>query len=164
MRICKMNKTCTRTKKCKNKMTVKKQLPWGCGTRICKMNKTCTRTKKCKNKMTKKKCVALWMWYRYMYQWCLHCNMSCGHVSHIQSLYAPQQPTHICDPPVRNESHRYSFTFSVQPFSQMGYLRIDFGFSTESVSPVFSTSEKYTCYKHKQFISVVSNKQPFSKG
>ena len=33
---------------------------------------------------------------------------------------------------------------------------IDFGFSTESVSPVFSTSEKYTCYTHK-FISVISN-------
>ena len=33
---------------------------------------------------------------------------------------------------------------------------IDFGFSTESVSPVFSTSEKYTWYTHKMFISVIS--------
>ena len=29
-------------------------------------------------------------------------------------------------------------------------------FSTESVSPVFSTSEKYICYTHKTFISVIS--------
>ena len=33
---------------------------------------------------------------------------------------------------------------------------IDFGFSMESVSPVFSTSEKYTCYAHKKLISVIS--------
>ena len=32
---------------------------------------------------------------------------------------------------------------------------IDFGFSTESVSPVFSTSEKYTCYTHKKVKSVI---------
>ena len=39
-------------------------------------------------------------------------------------------------------------TFGVQPY-------IDFGFSTKSVSPVFSTSEKYTCYTHKNVNSVI---------
>ena len=37
-----------------------------------------------------------------------------------------------------------------------GVPNIDFGFSIKSVSPVFSTSEKYTCYTHKKFISVIS--------
>ena len=37
-----------------------------------------------------------------------------------------------------------------------GVPYIDFGFSTKSVSPVFSTSEKYTCYTQRKFISVIS--------
>ena len=69
--------------------------------------------------------------------------------------------TRICDPPARNESPCYLFTFGVPPFSQGGALPcIDFGFWMESVSPVFSTSEKYTCFKHThthtQFIHVIS--------
>ena len=32
----------------------------------------------------------------------------------------------------------------------------EFGFSTKSVSPIFSTSEIYTCYTHKTFIIVIS--------
>ena len=36
-----------------------------------------------------------------------------------------------------------------------GVPYIDLGFSTKSVSPVFSTSEKYTCYTHKKVKSVI---------
>ena len=47
----------------------------------------------------------------------------------------------------------------VQPLSQRRCHNIDFGFWTKSVSPVFSTSEKYTCYTHthtqKFIISVI---------
>ena len=63
---------------------------------------------------------------------------------------------HNCDPPARNDSHCYPFTFWVQPLSQRGVPCIDLGFSTKSVSTVFSTSEKYTCYTHRKFISVIS--------
>ena len=67
----------------------------------------------------------------------------------------------MCDSPARNESHCYLFTFWVQPATfpkgvPYIYIYIDFGFSTKSVSPVFYTSEKYTCYTHNKFISVLS--------
>ena len=48
----------------------------------------------------------------------------------------------ICDPTFRNESDCYLVTFGVQPISQRGCHTIEFGFSTKSVSSVFSTSEK----------------------
>ena len=82
--------------------------------------------------------------------------------SHCRGCYTPgwiylqreaitQPRYHISDTPTRNESHGYSFIFlgySTAIFPEVVPC-IDFGFSKESVSPVFSTSEKYICYTHK---------------
>ena len=64
--------------------------------------------------------------------------------------------------------HRTSSSFATDFHDDDGYshfpkggaiyiYNINFGFSTKSVSPVISnsTSEKYTCYTHKQFKSVI---------
>ena len=60
-----------------------------------------------------------------------------------------------CDPPAQNESLLLIHFLGTATFPK-GVPCIDFGFSTESVSPVFSTSEKPTCYTHKKFLSVIS--------
>ena len=76
--------------------------------------------------------------------------------AHTRILRVSYSNLIICDPTSRNESDCYLVTFWVQPISQRGCHTIEFGFSTKSVSPVVSTSEKYTSYTHKECISVIS--------
>ena len=42
-------------------------------------------------------------------------------------------------------------------FPKGGVPCIDFDFSAEPVSPVFSNQKTYTCHTHKRLISVINN-------
>ena len=53
-------------------------------------------------------------------------------------------------------SHIATHTLSIAQRGWVPYI-YQFGFSTKSVSPVFSTSEKYPCYTRKKCASVISN-------
>ena len=75
-----------------------------------------------------------------------------NHVS-VDGLYTCPPPP----PPPRSKSATLVLVhFLCTATFPNGVPYIDFGFWTKSVSPIFSTSEKYTCFTHKQFITVIS--------
>ena len=73
-------------------------------------------------------------------------------VQNINSLTLAGEHFVLVTLPPEMSPHCYSFTVWVQP-KEVPY--IDFGSSAKSVSPVFYTSKKYTCYTHIKYISVI---------
>ena len=82
-----------------------------------------------------------------------YCDLETGNDARL--TVASSLLTLICDPPARNESQLLPVHFWGTATFPKGVPYIDFGFSTKSVSPVFSASDKrrllhthkvYTCH------------------